>query len=931
MINSLSGTWKVKLDPEQIGIAQEWAKKPLQTDLSLQLPGCIQQLDCLAADYPPYYDLRNSYLGTFFLEKECCISLRPGEYCKLLIGGGAPSCHVWINGRYVTGNIVGLTKVELDITRYVTVGTNRITIAVTEQNSNLTSGMRFEGLNWSGIYESIAIETTGAIFFRNSYISLSNGEAVFCTLAENHAQQAYADTVEVLVENRVFTSKLELKAGQSIQLCIPVDVEGLPRWSFRSPDLITASIRCKDQSDVLCEETFQTGLRELTTQHNRILVDGVPTFFAGAGEEYYSATLVPLSNREIITARFRAMQEYGFNYFRYHTHFPTETELCVADELGIMVSTEFGVVSNFNKMSPLDKALELMTQCIEQTRRHPSMICYGLGNEGSQLMVESAEECEKARTGYEEIKKHTTNQFAIIAYGIQGELPELKNDFETPHLWSDNFTWAYNGLTEIPWSALKETVGNRPNIIHEYGKFCSWPSREDEKNGTIPDGAKPTYGTESNKWLKKNGLEALEEQLVATSRRAADCAARIVLEEGRRQDYVDGYVLWTFFRNSWRGRGLCDDVGRNTNGSELLFKNGPNAEVAILMDRGFHARSFPCQIDQQISFFVSNYSLSNVDGQLTIRLTCADDAIYVHTQHTCAAVGETGNAGTICFTVPARYSQKELRLCAVLEQEGRVLAENSWQFWSYDISADRHSALLLHIEDERLYRALKHQFPNAHRLSSYDSIRIGCRSWTQPQLAQTAKANRQQILISDVYDETIQASVEGGCTVLLLDSGRLPKQWFCGGLYQELEDRDVSRFFTSFRCGWDRGPLATVVQKDARLGDFSSSGYCDLRFFDMVQSARSLDIKAISKDTHRKADSLISSLVRLKSVQEKNETVQDVNAQKEQNYSMPERFAAREQSYLAAVGEHLLVSTLYLTDNPAGISLLKQIIAGIRP
>jgi hypothetical protein len=42
----------------------------------------------------------------------------------------------------------------------------------------------------------------------------------------------------------------------------------------------------------------------------------------------------------------------------------------------------------------------------------------------------------------------------MIGFGVQGERPELPNDIESPHLWSDHFTWAYDGLACVPWRFL---------------------------------------------------------------------------------------------------------------------------------------------------------------------------------------------------------------------------------------------------------------------------------------------------------------------------------------------------------------------------------------------------------------------------------------------------------------------------------------------
>ncbi len=924
----LNGLWKVKIDPEENGIVNGWMNQPLETEMTVQVPGCIQQLDQLAETYPPHDDLRNGYLGTFFLEREFQLPDRKeGERCQLVVGGAAPTSYIWVNGNYVSKSSMSLTQITLDITEYVVTGKNRITVAISEQYASLVRGMRFEEFNWSGIYGQVYVELTGAIQFSEAYISIEKGKSVLYSTIENQASQEFAGEIQIRIQEHVFTTKAVLAGKSKTELAAAVNVEDQPRWSYGEPNLIEVELKCTDNNGHLCQNIFKTGLREITTEKNRVLMDGLPVFFAGAGEEYYSPTIAPLTDLKLIRDRYGAMQKYGFNFFRYHTHIPTEEELTIADEMGMMIGLEFGIVSNFNKMEPTELALEMLGRYVRQTRRHPSLVIYGLGNEGAQLMIHSDAECEKARIGYQLIKRNTTNQFAIIAFGIQGEKPELKNDIETPHLWGEKFVWAYDGLTDIPWKALEDTVGTKPNIVHEYGKFCVWPSLEDEKNGTLEQGAKPSYGRESRAWLKENGLETYETHLIEHSRHLANGFNRIVMEEARRQNYISGYVMWTFFRNSWRSRGFCDEVGFRTNGEEEIFLQGPNAEVALLMDRGFQNRTIPCEITQTIRISLSNFGRIKTGGILTIRLLCGIEVICEHiSQEVSAMPGETKYAAEITFSVPVQYSGKELELRAVLEEKnGEIKAKNSWGLWAFDTAPDQETPVYFYVEDRAMHRDLKNIFPRGYKLSSVDSVVSGCRSWLDPQLVQTAR--RQDVLIiADTCDSVVWECIEMGCRVLLLDNGRLPENWIYPVFHEDLEGRDPSQFFTSFRAGWDQGNLVTIVEKDKVLDMFPNAGYCGLQFFDMFQYARPLNMKAVSGGMNAEASRVISSLARSKQDSKQEDMVQDVNAVKSQAAQNEHAFCAREQGYLTRVGKNLMICTLHVTDNTAGIFLLKNLV-----
>lgn len=924
---SLNGQWELRLDSEENGLAENWAKEPIKGEYKVSVPGCVQQLPELAEMYEPHNDMQNGYQGTFFLEKTVTVpAWNAGERVRLYLGGVGPTCHVWVNGQYAFKNIYGIGRIYEDITPYVAAGENRITLAVTEQYATLISGMRFCGMNWSGIYSDAFVEITGEIAFANLYIALNAGKA--CAQGELlNSGDAYTGEIELNLGGRTFTHPISVEAGERKAFSFIVDVTGLPRWSYRNPQLVEAEFSCRDSKGNVTKYCLTTGIRELEIQGNRICIDGKPTFFKGTGSEYFSPTIAPLTDPEVLESRYRALKAYGFNFYRCHTHVPTEEEMVIADRMGIMLCVEFGLVSNFNKTTPIEEGLKMWGQFIRQTRQHPSVVVYCIGNEGSQLMVDSLIERNRAKAGYQIIKENTANQLGIIAFGMQGELPELPNDFETPHLWSENFLWAYDGLTDIPWDDLDCTTNGKPCIIHEYGKFGVWPSRQEEQDNTKPGYIKPDHGTQSYRWLQRNGLEHLESKLIANSRKLANRFNRIILEDARRQPYVSGYALWTFFRRTQANAGLSDDFGIHLNGETELFTRGCNAEIAILMDRGFQNRAFACQVNQSIDISLSNFGERDAAGTLEISLACGNAEVAAMAVDCAIRVGQTEKKATFTFAVPTAYAGRKLELKAKFACKGETLSQNSWDLWAFDTSA-KEQKIHLHMEDLTAFRAIKRIYPNAQRLSSVDSILIGCRSWRDPKLAESARIYPETLIIADVYDDVIKACIQNGSKVLLLDTGKLPDEWMLPPICADLGERDTGRFYASFRAGWDKGNLVTLVEDDELLGDYPQEGFCDLHFYDLIQSARIMKPEVI-ESTFGKAKRVVSSISKMPVEATQESIVQDPNAIKEQKNTNRIKFNAREQGYLLKISENLSLCTMKITDNPAGIGLLQKMVEAL--
>lgn len=904
----LNGLWNARLDPENEGLAQGWAQTPLAAECRVHVPGCIQQLDDLAEKYPPKNGLRNSYLGAWFLETTVTLPPLNGQHATLRLEGANPACHLFWNGQYVSRHDHALCPWETDVTALAREGENRVTIAVTEDFNQMYAGSRFCGLNWSGLFGSAYVELGAAVRLTNLCLTAKgvSGDA------EQRGDTPFCGEIQANVCGVCGSVSIALYPGQCKAFSVPLDTGTLPRWRGDAPALVDVQLCCA------CDTTvFRTGLRTVEAKSGRVLLDGMPVFLAGAGEEFESLQISPLTDPVLIRRRFQALKDHGFTFYRYHTHVPTEEELSIADEMGVFVDAELGLVSNFHKTLPVEKGFDMLAEYVRATRRHPALLAYCLGNEGSQLMVESAVERSKARIGYETIHANTDNQLALTCFGNQGELPELQNDIETPHLWSDNFLAAYDGLSRVPWDLLAQTTLGRPCVVHEYGKFGVWPDMREEETVNALGCTKRDFAAQARLALQEKDCPEREQLFIENSRKQARMNTRVILEEARRQPYISGYALWSFFRGFQRSTGLCSDTGEIYDGDPVIFARGCNSRIALLIDRGFQGRAIPCFVPQSVKITLSNFSRAEAKGTLRVTLwdgekLLAEDSAFVH-----ATPGETRIVHTFTFVVPVEAHNRRLVLQA--EMPG---AKNAWDFWAFD-PRPAQDLPLLHVQDAALLAALREIFPNACTLQDADSIRIGCRSWNHPQLAETARTLNRPVL-ADTLDETVLA-IRNDVPVLLLDSGRLPKAWYNPALLPVLGERDTGRYFTSFRAGWHTGNLLTVICNHPALGDFPHDGFCDLHCYEMVQSARALNRDALSAALKQVPEEIVYAVAKVPYQEKKQPVVQDPNALREQASEKERSFDWLEQGYLLKAGKTLLCS-LNLTRDPAGRALLKNLV-----
>ncbi|GAA3407956.1 glycoside hydrolase family 2 protein [Paenibacillus hodogayensis] len=944
---SLDGTWKLKLDPANRGMAEQWASRPLETEQFCSVPGGIQSVKELAEPYPSVVGMQNGYLGTAWLE--CGFGLPEafagGRQVWIKFGGVAPAAHIWMNGQYVGYHSHAPVSAKWNVTDLVSSGEgNRVTVAVVEEDKGMLGGLRFGEMFWSGVYRSVEIEAAGDIRLENVYLRPDEEgkrlivEGVVCndrSVAVQVVPAFRADWRANLENARLYRAEqIEVRPGEQAPISFAAKLPDTKRWSCGEPHLYTMSVVLLEKKQLIDEYRTRLGIRHFGPEGAALRLNGKPFMARGVGQEYFSPTIAPLVDRELIRARFRSVKEHGFNFVRYHTYTPTPEELDIADELGLLLVSEISLVSNFGKTFPVPEGLELLREHIVQTRNHPSLGMYGLGNEGSQLMIIREDEREHARAGYAAIKRHAPGHPAIIAFGMQGELPGLPNDAETPHLWSHQFLWAYDGLSRIPWRALAPLAAEKPCIVHEYGKFGVWPDAAEESLYP-PDGFAASFGVKGRKALQAAGIGEWETAIIANSRKLAFLCNTSAIEQARRQPNVDGYVMWTFFRHGGRNAGYVDDMGGKPDFDPALYREGCNAPLAVLIDRDFDRRTWFGGEQIEIGVHLSNYSGSALRGAIVEWRIGDSGETWLEGRFEVAgfADGRNGPAGSIRGIVPVKPSPAKIGLSIRVRAGERIVSANRWDFWAFPLRRrETETMIACDFADAAYARSFRSRVPGAVRLADLDSMVRGCRSWAGPDYAATLESFRPQLFVADRFGEEARLMLGHGIPVLLLDTGCFGDDWYPATHPSGTNGFDYYRQFSSFRAGWDKGNIATIVHDDPLLGDFPHEGYCDAQFYSMVQEASPLRLEAVAGTIGVRGAAVVRSVPRMQTEETDSVILQDPNARNEQKQWIMRQIATEDRAYLLkteTAGVQLAVCSLRLFDDPAGSYMLDSLLEGM--
>lgn len=307
-------------------------------------------------------------VGCFVYQRELVLTEAPTEATELFFGGVQNSVSAWINGQYIGRHEGYSAPFAFSIpTGTLKAGTNRITLAV--------SNIRLKGYGGrpvSGLTSRAANECTGGIYgdvelrrypdgLKDVWVSTSK-DLTFFTV---HTSGAETVSRQVRIfDGTTCLCTAEIAVGQST---VSIDADGYARWSPDEPNLYTAVVSTEGQ-----ELSCRFGIRRLTVDGTRLLLNGEPFFFRGVCEHCYQPlTVHPTRDKLYYRMVIRRLKELGFNALRFHTWVPPYEYMEAADELGMVMEVE----------SPNNTALAEWQEIVGFCRHYAAVNLYSTGNE----------------------------------------------------------------------------------------------------------------------------------------------------------------------------------------------------------------------------------------------------------------------------------------------------------------------------------------------------------------------------------------------------------------------------------------------------------------------------------------------------------------------------------------------------------------------
>ncbi len=689
---SLAGQWEFVLDPQDLGLGQEWFKRSLDT--TIQVPASWSEQGF--GEPPKSHFLAGwnpvlVYEGAAWYSRLLDVpSEWAGQFIELVLSGVRWRSTVWLDG-VVIGQCESLSVPHrYNLAPYIKpAAQQRLTIQIDNRmiypldeghaNSDQTS------THWGGITGGAEIRVSPQSHIQSIKcrpdinartfhldVALQNAEGGQLDVSVINPETQTACTKQVRVENNHAFVSVEL--GSEARF-----------WWDDDPFLYNLYVSLKQDDNIIHQLEKRIGLREISTRGKQILLNGNPVFLRG----YVDCSIFPLTGYpswdiEHYRHQFRVARSYGFNHVRLHSWTAPEPFWQAADELGMLVQSELPHWSQFyidSAVQPPETVhhylLNELEQIVEALNLHPSWVMFSNGNE---LIGANGHPALTA------LSAHGKSLDSTRLFTDQTGFGQLPSPTRTVDYYIQSCNWhppkkiydAASNDTTQDFSAVT-AFSDRPVIGHEHGQFTMYvrPSEAAKYTGAI----RPSWLESVEETFEAKGIVSRVYEYIHASGIHMVRTYKENIERARRSRGLAGIQLLDIRDFPGQGHattGILDMFWDSKGLVEPEAFAAFNDSVVLLMRSP--APTFWNNQPIEVEIEVSNFGREAImNDHLHWELIGENNSVYrssdIHIQS--ASVGEITSLGQLSIPVDADGAHAwELKVSI-----GSI--SNSWHLWTY--------------------------------------------------------------------------------------------------------------------------------------------------------------------------------------------------------------------------------------------------------
>lgn len=379
---SLDGPWGFVVDRADEGRSQRWFERSDPFTRTIEVPFPPES---------PASGIHEDVSAPLWYRRDFEHESHSGERLLLHFEGVDHRASVWVNGHHVGDHEGSQSRFTFDITDVVRDGTNALVVhTVDERDLEQPRGKQ----DWQPTPHAIWYQRTSGIW-RTVWL-----ERVPATRLDRLVLVPGNDLTSVRLEARAvgpgaIGARLELEfrhdghllSSTSHEFVAPV-VRGLPVlvhpgttvepetlwWTPESPALIDVTARLVRDGTVMDTVTSYVGLRSVSTDSSRVLLNGRQYYLRLVLEQaYWPQTHLASPSLAALEREAALIKELGFNGLRMHQTSADPRFLAVCDRIGLVVLADTAAAYEYSDVS-LARTVTEMIGLVRRDIGHPSVI-----------------------------------------------------------------------------------------------------------------------------------------------------------------------------------------------------------------------------------------------------------------------------------------------------------------------------------------------------------------------------------------------------------------------------------------------------------------------------------------------------------------------------------------------------------------------------
>jgi len=356
----LAGTWKFRLDAEDVGVAEKWFAREFED--TVQLPGTTDENQkgikkderCIDRLSRVWY-----WKGPAWYQRRVTIPDGWGGKRITLLLERSKNTRVWVDETFCGGEDTLSAPQFFDVTAAMAPGEHTLTVLV--DNARLPPVGPSHAVdertqtNWNGIIGKMELHATAPVWLDDVqvYPNVEKKEAVVRAVVGNITGQAASGRITVVCASynvakasTFATQSFEVKAPERENMVEFTYEPGgeVPLWDEFQPALLRLNLNLETTAAGKLyhdRRSVNFGMRDFARERNRLTINGRTVFLRGKNDCcFFPLTGYPPMDKAGWLRVLSIAKSYGINHYRFHSWCPPEAAFEAANELGVYFQAE---------------------------------------------------------------------------------------------------------------------------------------------------------------------------------------------------------------------------------------------------------------------------------------------------------------------------------------------------------------------------------------------------------------------------------------------------------------------------------------------------------------------------------------------------------------------------------------------------------------